>query len=266
MNRRHIVFFFCAMVFLNGSKLLAAGPKLSEFFGDNKHNLSSRHPRTTGFKADSSDPRGLQICIFCHTPHNATAQLPLWNRNLSSATFGHYSSQTLVISHTSAASFNEPTGSSRLCLSCHDGVTAGGIALGKIVGSTQPIPMTTYGDTITGNASFTVAKVKTGHHPVSFVYDSTVLTAIDTSLVKAGQGYKLPILPQVKLDKESRMQCTTCHNPHQNQSEENRFFPSTTRKIAPFWVYGGSGNAVLDHDTVCKECHDFATAPWAPAP
>jgi hypothetical protein len=228
------------------------GPKISEFVGDNKHNLSSLHPRTSGYKASSSDPRGSQICIFCHIPHGGLSQNSLWSRELPTATFGHYSSQSLVISTKVAADYDEPKGSAKLCLSCHDGVTAGGVALGKILPiGTTPIPMA-YGDKITGDALFTADKIKRGHHPVSFIYDNTVLGLIQS--VKGSSSYRLPLLSQVKMDSQHRMQCTTCHNPHQNQSTEEELLG---KKIAPFWVYGGggSGTAIDHHDAVCNDCH-----------
>jgi hypothetical protein len=244
----------------------AAGPKISDMGGggDNKHNLSSGHSRITGYKASSDDPRGRQICIFCHTPHNASPQTPLWNRNDPTVTFGHYSSSSLVIRKTSAANYGEPTGSSRLCLSCHDGVTAGGISLGNVlsaVRSGSPIPMQS-GDKISGDALFTASKIRTGHHPVSFVYDFTVLQAIQSDPLKSGQNYNLPPPGSpVKLDHTSQMQCTTCHDPHQNQSTDDTY--PGGRKIAPFWVYGGGGNATDDHDAVCNTCHAFASpSPW----
>ena len=256
---------FCLL--LHGFSVLAAGPKISDMGagGDNKHNLSSRHSRITGYKASPSDPRGDQICVFCHTPHHA-AQIPLWNRNDSAVAFGHYSSPTLVIRRTAKAQYGEPTGSSRLCLSCHDGVTAGGVALGNVInaGGTYSGPIAMLGnDRITAGSPtlFTAEKIKTGHHPVSFVYDADVLLAIKGDAVKSTQNYKLPSMVEVKLDKDSRMQCTTCHDPHQNQSREDQFIPSTQRKIAPFWVYGGTGDAISDHDAVCKDCHNFSTFP-----
>ena len=39
-----------------------------------KHNMSSWGPGEV--KALTED----QVCIFCHTPHNATPLTPLWNR------------------------------------------------------------------------------------------------------------------------------------------------------------------------------------------
>ena len=127
----------------------APGRKVSE--DENKHNLSaavydvSVNPSTrTGdrsvnikYKAvDSSDysngpPKGRQVCIFCHTPHSANThaeQTPLWNRKFSAESFSRYSSDTLKIrsTYSDTAAYGsgwKPDGSTKLCLSCHDGVS-----------------------------------------------------------------------------------------------------------------------------------------------
>src|SRR5512139_3263798 len=62
-----------------------------------------------------------QICQPCHTPHNAdsTAQgAPLWNHEVTTASFQPYASPTLD------ASVGQPSGVTKLCLSCHDGTVA----------------------------------------------------------------------------------------------------------------------------------------------
>lgn len=61
-----------------------------------------------------------EICIYCHTPHQADTSLttdgvPIWNRQLSSATYTVYSSPTFN------ATITQPDGVSKACLSCHDG-------------------------------------------------------------------------------------------------------------------------------------------------
>ena len=81
------------------------------------HNLSAGGP---GAVRASSEQ---EICIFCHTPHNAAPIQPLWNRNVPVNAYTVYSSNSLV------AVPGQPTGSSKLCLSCHDGT----IALGSVL-------------------------------------------------------------------------------------------------------------------------------------
>jgi hypothetical protein len=63
---------------------------------------------------------GGDLCVFCHTPHSAEGQRGLWNRALRPMTYKLYESST------SEARLQQPTGSSRLCLSCHDGMIAVG--------------------------------------------------------------------------------------------------------------------------------------------
>lgn len=274
----------------------APGPKVAEL--GNKHNLSALArqvgtttlvPNTNLYRATNdatNNPGGQQVCIFCHTPHNANVEggAPLWNRAFSTQTFSRYSSSTLQIRVNSAArtpaqydsSTWKPDGSTKLCLSCHDGVSSLGAVLR---GGGSGIAMNPAGgnvissDTAISFASFNPStnKMKRGHHPVSFVYNSAVASAINTG--KGVASYALPALAEVKLDRNSKMQCTTCHDPHQNQSDDADSYATTPpRKKAPFWVYhNGSNTASADHDAVCTTCHPLtspaigvgpAPAPW----
>ncbi len=232
-----------AFTFLFPASLCAAGPKVSEI--GNKHNLASWNTAVT-YKAQATpdDPRHTQICVFCHTPHNGSGGPVLWNRKDPTRTFGHLSSPTLVIDNPDVRStksfYGEPNGSSRLCLSCHDGQTALGVVFN--------------GDPIVFPAGLeTIAYTNlSSHHPVSFVYDTNVLAAI--TLQKPLEGYRRPsdspAAGFVKLDYKERMQCTSCHNPHQDQS-------TTPSAATPFWVGP-------DYETVCKGCHNVQTLPVLP--
>lgn len=249
--------------------LIAAGPKLGDNNGlnSNKHNLSSRNAANVTYAASPGDALGrdTQICIFCHTPHNSSPQGALWNRKDTTSIFGIYTSGTLVIRRAGVpSSYGEPNGSSRLCLSCHDGITAELNVLGNVLGD-NPIAFPAGKEKISGVAAFDANKVKKGHHPVSFVYDAAVLGQIQSDTLKMTQGYKLPTGdPYVKLQKlqnKEWMQCTSCHDPHQNQTAETTYPAGywQERKIAPFWVRGATGNATTDHDDVCKTCHNITT-------
>src|SRR5512138_2332341 len=106
-----------------------AGRRISEH--GNKHNFSysniSVNYRALPTNDNPAYPQSAQICIFCHTPHHSSSEGPLWNRQASSRTFKHYSSSTLSIDDPALRAISEygqPNGSSRLCLSCHDGSTA----------------------------------------------------------------------------------------------------------------------------------------------
>ncbi len=265
----------------------APGPKVSE--AKNKHNLSaSNNDASIKYRAidDPANPRSKEICVFCHTPHgaNVEGQAPLWNRKFSTEIFQRYSSGTLQIRNITEAAYGEPNGSSKLCLSCHDGVSNLGDGFNgtKIAMIGGDVPGVIDSSGVGNFASFkpSTNKMKTGHHPVSFVYNQSVLDLIKAADPAEKSQYKLSDLPlYVKLDKKSRMQCTTCHDPHQNQSNDAECYGGTgncaspdTRKITPFWVYGVSGTATAgaDQEAVCISCHPmdagvgFTQQPWTP--
>ncbi len=60
-----------------------------------------------------------EICIACHTPHNGnpTAGAVLWNHDLTVTAFTVYDN---TVSGTMDATVGQPSGSSKLCLSCHE--------------------------------------------------------------------------------------------------------------------------------------------------
>jgi len=133
------------------------------------------------------------LCRYCHTPHGALLGTPLWNHKLSDAVYTIYQSTSLE------AATGQPTGASKLCLSCHDGTVAiADVLSGPSDQQTFIPPSSDLGTDLSDD------------HPVSFVYSDT-LVAQDQQL-RSPQS--LP--PQVKLDQSSELQCTTCHNPHDN--------------------------------------------------
>ncbi len=152
-----------------------------------KHNLSISSPGT--IKATSES----EICIFCHSPHKSRPRAPLWNKNIAGTNYILYNSSTFD------ATQGQPDGSSILCLSCHDGT----IALGEIASRPFPIEMT---GQLAGESNLTTDL--SNDHPVSFVYDALLATT-DGQL-------KTPPLPTIELDNNSKLQCTSCHDPHKD--------------------------------------------------
>lgn len=225
-----------SLLFILAGISAGAGPKISE--NGNKHNFSSSNITVT-FRADDTDPRGRQICIFCHTPHHASSEGPLWNRNASARTFKNFSSATLIIDDAAMkdfADYGQPTGSSRLCLSCHDGVTA----IGALFSTPGNIPMFNDKDSI-GYETYS------SHHPVSFKYNLSVIGELNK--IKPVE-FKWDNSKGVKLDKADRVQCTSCHDPHQDKSD-------VADSTHPFWVTN-------NYQNVCMSCHSFAQDPWNP--
>lgn len=156
------------------------------------HNLSVSGPG--GVHAISEQ----QVCVFCHAPHATAGVRPLWNRNLPVASYAIYQSSTLD------AAPGQPTGSSKLCLSCHDGT----IALGSVLSRADRILMSG-GDYIPAGLT-NLGTDLSDDHPISFLYNSG-LASSDQQLVNP---QALP--SEITLDAQGQLQCTACHNPHSN--------------------------------------------------
>lgn len=149
----------------------------------------------TGSAHDFSPGKdGSKACQYCHTPHRAMANTPLWNHKLSNAVYTIYSSSSLD------AKVGQPTGSSKLCLSCHDGTIALESTLRNAGGGRTLMPP--------GKAR--LGTDLSDDHPISFVY-SRDLSGKDPQLKNPDT---LP--EEIKLDKFGELQCSTCHDPHDN--------------------------------------------------
>jgi predicted CXXCH cytochrome family protein len=183
----------------------------------------------TGTKHDFSASAwsGGEICVACHTPHNALAisNAPLWNHLVTTQTFTPYSS-----TGTLNATVGQPSGVSKLCLSCHDGTTKID-AIGGAVGSA------TIG-AVAGNFGLDLSN----DHPISFVYNSALVTADGGTGLKAvtalsGLGGSIEndmLFGAVSGSKT--VECSSCHDVH------NAGFASLLRK-------SNAGSAL------CLTCH-----------
>ncbi|MBU8870911.1 MAG: hypothetical protein KOO60_08645 [Gemmatimonadales bacterium] len=163
-----------------------------------RHNLSVSGPGTVKALEET------RVCVFCHTPHSASTEAQLWNRNSSAAGYTPYTSSTLD------ALAGQPTGSSRLCLGCHDGT----IALGSVISESTVITMAG-GVTVMPDGDTNLNVDLHDDHPFSFLYDAA-LAASDGQLIDPA------VLPaETVLDPSGEIQCTTCHDPH---DDANGFF------------------------------------------
>ncbi|MCP4246605.1 MAG: hypothetical protein GY778_06115 [bacterium] len=208
-----------------------------------------------------------QVCVFCHTPHNAAPDTPLWNRFNAPRHYRIYQSSTLD------ARVDQPTGDSKLCLSCHDGVLAVGLLRSR-------------GEADRVNTTITTLRRDQGglgtdlsdDHPISFRFDRA-LAAVDHQLRQPET-----ISSDLPLGSHGEVQCTTCHDAHNTRHGD--FLRVTTRRAAicinchdldgwrmsahansPASVAGRQvdPNETLDYGTVadngCLNCHKIHTAP-----
>jgi len=130
-------------------------------------------------------------CNGCHTPHNAETLpgVPLWNGSETTSTFTMYSSDTFqgIID-------GQPSGDSKLCLSCHDGANPDFLWIN---------PEHVFGGDNLANS-----------HPISFVYDSA-LAALDGGLKDPSEASTLGgTVREDLLDPDSKVQCSSCHDVH----------------------------------------------------
>lgn len=211
---------------------------------DNPHNMSSGSAAGS-VRAQTTAAGGTdQICIFCHTPHSAVPQSPLWSRPDpdTMGAFPLYAGALGIkgdagLTGYDAASPNYPSGASRMCLSCHDGATSIGILLGR-----DPIVMEPGSETITNPSA--IIDLATSH-PISFNYNNTVITTLLSAL-----DFKMPAAAvDSPLDSSGQMQCTTCHDPHEDTRTEATFMG------LPFWRHNGPTVFVNRYDDVCNNCH-----------
>jgi predicted CXXCH cytochrome family protein len=186
-----------------------------------------------------------EICIFCHTPHNALPIEPLWNRNLPVSAYQVYSSNSLK------ALPSQPTGSSKKCLSCHDGT----IALGSVYSRGQTIMMSG-GVTTLPPGTKNLGTDLRDDHPISFRYDSTLVTK--NGKLKDPTG--LPTF--VRLDKNHEVQCTTCHDPHNNSKTHFLVMENTASQLCNSCHVQGV-TTVANHVN-CNSCHQSHSAPSGP--
>jgi predicted CXXCH cytochrome family protein len=158
-----------------------------------KHNLSVRG---RGSLTASEEGR---VCIFCHTTKRKRHNFKhLWNRKTKATFYTPYKSSTL------SSNVGQPTGASRICLSCHDGT----IALGAINSRQKEIPFKGGIRVMPMQRSARLGTDLSDDHPVSFVYDSG-LALEDSELAHPST---LPV--QIQLDSTGQLQCTACHDPH----------------------------------------------------
>jgi len=179
------------------------------------HDLSASGPGT--IHAISEE----QVCIFCHTPHNATGQSPLWNRHERSIHYRIYESST------TQARIDQPSGPSKMCLSCHDGATAVGLIASRP--ETEPIE-TSHRTIPPGSTDLT--EDLSDDHPIGFRYDR--------ALASRDRQLKNPdvLTDRLPLGRHGEVHCTTCHDAHNNQ-------------------FGDFLRITDVRSTICLSCHDM---------
>ena len=261
-----------------------------------KHNLSNQQPTViTTMVADGILSRRYasntvdQICIFCHTPHNAQPSYPLWNKVMPTQTFRLYTSSPTLSSVAKGATL--PADSvSLLCLSCHDGKTAVNVLHNASFVPSTPIASSNplkpnalveiYGDTVNASfaldpatggglsmaafASFGSYKANLGatatdlmagnnladDHPIGFSYDAASGADINKTRLHPTATAVTNSNNKIRFfPPGNRLECSSCHDPHVSYEVSSTVATNSDPKLRPFLVMSNDGSAL------CLSCH-----------
>ncbi len=191
-----------------------------------------------------------QICIACHTPHNALVNVPLWNHTANVSTgFTMYTSGTM-----NAVAPGAPANTSLLCLSCHDGTVAVN-SFGATPGAGLVM--------ISGGAL--MGKNLSNDHPISITYNTALATADGalfnpvTKSVTVGSGSKVKtdvsnvvLLNTTAASTTGTVECSSCHDVHNTftlpaGTTAGTSGTGTKNKLIRVSMFGSA---------LCLSCHD----------
>lgn len=249
--------------------------------------------------SDRQTEAATQICVFCHNPHGATMDGakpagPIWNRRLSSATYQTYTSKSLDSEVILGAQLEQPGGSSKLCLSCHDGTLAiGNVNVANGISERNGAPgqnialdidgvRQTDGSFMREGAGATTGFTRrlgtdlTNDHPISINFNAA-LAARDGELrpltPDANQRWPdnaTPVVgartatsrPKIKLEtpfgggaQSAQVQCATCHDPHLRESDPAKGNQKFLR-LNRFQEASPVAQFNETNDIICLACHD----------
>ncbi len=204
-----------------------------------KHNLSVSGPGTVKATGET------QICVFCHAPHNAAPSMQLWNRRTPASTYTPYTSST------AKANAGQPTRGSLMCLSCHDGT----IALGEVLSRASAVAMAS-GTTTLGAGNTLLGTDLSDDHPVSIAYTLTLAST------RGELADPATLTGPVRLDSTGQLQCTSCHDPHEDPNGKFLVMPNQASALCQvchlknYW-------AQSDHSLSPKTWNGVGASPWA---
>lgn len=225
-----------------------------------------------------------ELCVFCHTPHNAGQTRALWNKasltdptKTSANNYGfrlYTSSPTLT--NTTRTQSTLPAGSpSLLCLSCHDGKTAMNVlhnsgSVGASADASAAYPAgSTYIQTAAGFApvvmpgpawnfftssydpSMNLGRASDGSNDTqgnNLTDDHPIGFSYSAVYGERATGLQTLVSAQGKgirfYTAANRVECSSCHDPHVDYSAAGNPL------LKPFLVMDNSGSKL------CLACHN----------
>lgn len=265
--KKILLFSLLVAVCTMSSFAMAAAGKVA----GGKHDFSSAG-LSNQYHATNATVLGGQVCVYCHTPHNAGQTRLLWNKAANgNVNFRLYTSSGSLSNTTKKFSSLDANSPSLLCLSCHDGKTAMNVlhtgGQGSVAnGATANVGPALSGYPATANLAFG-AKGKvmvnvydmltetttgpaiggasgddlTNDHPIGFSYTGAQSDLGDTklhneTLVNTNSGSSIRFFGPTK-----KVECSTCHDPHIDNTLPNQ---------SPFLVMANDGSKL------CLACHN----------
>ena len=253
--------------------LLVSGTYLyAQFLGDGPRQMMM------GTKHDLSSKRagGTSACEYCHVPNSSPPdEPPLWNAREAPGLFAQYGTQPPdPIPANEQSTFLPAAFMSFRCMSCHDGSIAS--AGYYVVGSDSA----DHSSALLSNGA--TASASASSHPVDFVYGSELAKKegglrqpVEGASVRIpyivppedASASKQPLMPLPLFkgqpgDTSGKIECATCHNPHNGS---NSYFlrasnakrglcllcHTSSKPQAQAW---GASHA-SDPNVDCGECH-----------
>ena len=178
-----------------------------------------------GSRHDLSTLNTLELCGFCHTPHyaNTNIQVPLWSRVETTQAFTLYGRPTMNVE------VGQPVVTSRLCLSCHDGVNASAVMHGNSASTKHdlarppgyPTPHMTsepncercHADSYGRTRKLGLGIDLNNAHPISVSFPTPAQDAAFNTPTDAQKGWGATSPNEVKLY-AGWVECGSCHNAH----------------------------------------------------
>lgn len=205
--------------------------------------------------AGAGDPAA-GACTFCHTPHQASEQVLVWNRALSANNF-EWPAGSATSGGTSYSSFAPAyTGTTVKCLSCHDGT----VAIGEVAWFNKGGPRDFSLGVMTGPSVIAAPADGSlaGNHPVAMPYPFNNVGGNTYNGVTTGNGVVLEFVPDptgtgIRLYNDNGgvitagavagstgIECASCHDPHNSSTVQGPFFLRGTMNGANY---------------ICRKCH-----------
>ncbi len=188
---------------------------------------------TGGGTSDFKGAADYAVCDTCHTAHHSTESILMWNHTLSSNTLTFGTGAATTAGTTLPTNIGGQTGTTKYCLSCHDGSVAVGDTIAGSEWSTD--------NYITGDMVIAPSGNLLGTHPVGVPYPD-IAGATYQGIVSMADPDEYSDSPaRVKIygtvAGEKGIECATCHDIHNNPAH------------GPLLREGGT------YASICQECH-----------